>query len=52
MEYILREVSEFIHLPIQHICLLNDLFQSVIIDHPPVTNSIDWKILEGKYFVF
>ena len=48
VEFSLREISEFIHLPIRHICLLNDLFQSLIVDHPPVTNSIDWKIIEGK----
>jgi hypothetical protein len=48
MEYIAREITEFILLPIRHICLLNDLFQSVIIEHPPIVNSIDWKIIEGK----
>ncbi len=52
MEYIIREITEFIHLPIRHICLLNDIFQSVIIEHPPVTNSIDWKIIEGKKSLF
>ena len=48
MEYIVREITEFILLPVQHICNINDLLQSYIIEHPPVTHSLDWKIVEGK----
>ncbi|CAF1051144.1 unnamed protein product [Rotaria sordida] len=51
IEYITREITEFILLPIRHICLLNDLFQSEIIEHPPIINSIDWKIIEDIRFL-
>ncbi|CAF1341056.1 unnamed protein product [Adineta ricciae] len=46
VEYIAREITEFIFLPVQHICNINNLLQSYIIEHPPVTHSIDWKIVE------
>ncbi|CAF0938415.1 unnamed protein product [Adineta steineri] len=46
IEYIEREITAFILSPIRHVCLLNDLFQSVITEHSPSTNNIDWKIIE------
>ncbi|CAF3843404.1 unnamed protein product [Adineta steineri] len=46
IEYIEQEITAFILSPIRHICLLNDLFQSVITEHSPSTNNIDWKIIE------
>ncbi|CAF1477126.1 unnamed protein product [Rotaria magnacalcarata] len=46
MEYISREITDFILLPIRHICLLNDLFQSEIIANSLVINGVDRKIIE------
>ncbi|CAF4416928.1 unnamed protein product, partial [Adineta steineri] len=46
IEYIEREITAFILSPIRHVCLLNDLFQSILIEHSPSTNNIDWKIIE------
>ncbi|CAF1488453.1 unnamed protein product [Adineta steineri] len=46
IEYIEREIIAFILSPIRHVCLLNDLFQSMLIEHSPSTNNIDWKIIE------
>jgi hypothetical protein len=43
VEFITREITEFILFPIQHICLLNNLFQSANIE-----NSIDWNIIQSK----
>ncbi|CAF4145762.1 unnamed protein product [Rotaria magnacalcarata] len=48
MEYISREITDFILLPIRHICLLNDLFQSEIIANSLVINGVDRKIIEGR----
>ena len=47
-EFIAREITEFILLPIRHISLLNDLLQSVFNEQPSTMNSLDGKIIEGK----
>ena len=47
-EYIFREVSEFIILPIRHISLVNDLFQSVLMQSERPISSADRKIVEGE----
>ena len=47
-EFIERELTAFILLPIRHICLLDDIFQSVLIEQPSAMNSNDSKIVEGK----
>jgi len=46
VEFITREITEFILLPIRHICLLNDLFQSANIE-----NNIDWNIIQSKIYL-
>ncbi len=44
VEFLTREISEFILLPIRHICILNDLFQSLRIQY----SDMDWKIMQSK----
>jgi hypothetical protein len=44
VEFLTREISEFILLPIRHICILNDLFQSFRIQY----SDMDWKIMQSK----
>lgn len=46
-EFIARELTDFIRLPIRHISLLNELFQSIFNAQPSAMNSLDGKIIEG-----
>jgi len=44
IEIIRKEIIEFIQLPLRHICILNDLFQSFILKY----SDFDWTIIQSK----
>ncbi|CAF2778396.1 unnamed protein product [Rotaria sp. Silwood2] len=51
IELVIREITEFILLPIRYICTLNDLFQLFVIDYSDLMNSIDWNIIQNIRFL-
>ncbi|CAF3444946.1 unnamed protein product [Rotaria socialis] len=51
IEVVIRELTEFVLLPIRHICILNDLFQLFLIDSSDSMNSIDSNIIQNIRFL-
>ncbi|CAF1389527.1 unnamed protein product [Rotaria magnacalcarata] len=51
IEVVIRELTEFVLLPIRHICILNDLFQLFVIDSSDSMNSIDSNIIQNIRFL-